>query len=216
MRGRTVLVVDDHELVRTTLVLALRAQGFDAHHVSATRKKEILLEAGERVPGLVLLDLDLGREVAGGEQLVRPLRAAGWSVLIVTAGRDAPALARSVADGALGWVHKAESFEHLLRVVIAAAEGREVLSAAARAELVQLHQRHAGRQQDVMARLDRLSVREREVLDRLAEGRQAVAIAIEFGVSLATVRAQIRSVLTKLQVGSQLAAVALVNEASRS
>lgn len=216
MRGRTVLVVDDHELVRTTLVLALRAQGFDAHHVSATRKEDILLEAGERVPGLVLLDLDLGREVAGGEQLVRPLRAAGWSVLIVTAGRDAPALARSVADGAHGWVHKTESFEHLLQVVVAAAEGREVLSAAARVELVRLHQCQARRQQDVTTRLDRLSVREREVLDRLAEGRQAVAIAIEFGVSLATVRAQIRSVLTKLQVGSQLAAVALVNEAGRS
>ncbi|MFC3895304.1 response regulator [Lentzea rhizosphaerae] len=215
MRGRTVLVVDDHELVRTILVLALRTRGFDAHHVSATRKEDVLREAGEHAPGLVLLDLDLGREVAGGEQLVRPLRAAGWSVLIVTAGRDGPAVARAVADGAHGWVHKTESFEHLLHVVVAAAEGREVLSPAARAELVRLHQRDAARKKDLTTRLDRLSVREREVLDRLAEGRQAVTIADEFGVSLATVRAHIRSVLMKLQVGSQLAAVALVNEADR-
>jgi DNA-binding NarL/FixJ family response regulator len=215
MRDRTVLVVDDHELVRTILVLALRAQGFDAHHVSATRKEDVLREAGEHAPGLVLLDLDLGREVAGGEQLVRPLRAAGWSVLIVTAGRDGPAVARAVADGAHGWVHKTESFEHLLQVVVAAAEGREVLSSAARAELVRLHRHDAARRKDLATRLDRLSLREREVLDRLAEGRQAVTIADEFGVSLATVRAHIRSVLTKLQVGSQLAAVALVNEAER-
>jgi DNA-binding NarL/FixJ family response regulator len=172
MRGRTVLVVDDHELVRTILVLALRAQGFDAHHVSATRKEDVLREAGDHV-------------------------------------------ARAVADGAHGWVHKTESFEHLLHVVVAAAEGREVLSSAARAELIRLHQRDAARKKDLATRLDRLSVREREVLDRLAEGRQAVTIADEFGVSLATVRAHIRSVLTKLQVGSQLAAVALVNEADR-
>ena len=90
----------------------------------------------------------------------------------------------------------------------------DVPSGAAR--LVRLHRCAARRLKDVTTRLDRLSVRERQVLDRLAEGRQAVAIAIEFGVSLATVRAQIRSVLTKLQVGSQLAAVALVNEAGRS
>ncbi len=53
------------------------------------------------------------------------------------------------------------------------------------------------------------------MLDRLAAGVQAAAVAEELGISLATVRAQIRSVLTKLDVGTQLAAVALVNEARR-
>lgn len=56
---------------------------------------------------------------------------------------------------------------------------------------------------------------QREVLDRLVEGRRAAAIAAEFVVSLTTVRSQIRSILLKLQVRSQLEAVALVRERRR-
>jgi len=54
-----------------------------------------------------------------------------------------------------------------------------------------------------------LTPREREVLSALAKGQRAEAIASESGVSSATVRSQIRSVLAKLGVNSQLEAVAL-------
>jgi DNA-binding NarL/FixJ family response regulator len=60
-----------------------------------------------------------------------------------------------------------------------------------------------------------LTEREREVLDRLAHGHRAQSIARDFHVSLTTVRSQIRSVLNKLQVTSQLEAVALLNEHQR-
>ena len=57
-----------------------------------------------------------------------------------------------------------------------------------------------------------LTAREREVLDGLVAGKRAAAIAEESVVSLATVRAQIRAILAKLGVSSQLEAVALVRE----
>lgn len=57
--------------------------------------------------------------------------------------------------------------------------------------------------------LDALTPREQEVLAGLAEGRSAEAIAAELVVSLATVRSHIRAVLQKLEVNSQVAAVAL-------
>ncbi|MGW4215004.1 response regulator [Lentzea sp. NPDC004789] len=213
MTARTVLVVDDHALIRTTLVMALRSQGFDAFHVPVARTAAILAEVRGCQPGLALLDLDLGEGVESGAELVRPLRSMGWSVLIVTGSRDRYALARAVAQGALGWVSKTDSFEHLLAVTVDAAAGREVLSPAARSELVMLYRQLHARHEELERRLGRLSTRERQVLDRLAAGVQAAAVAKEFGISLATVRAQIRSVLTKLDVGTQLAAVALVNEA---
>jgi DNA-binding NarL/FixJ family response regulator len=213
MVARTVLVVDDHTLIRTTLVMALRSQGFDAFHVPVARTAVILAEVSGHEPGLALLDLNLGEGVEGGAELVMPLRSMGWSVLIVTGSRDRFALARAVAQGAVGWVSKSDSFEHLLSVTVDAAAGREVLSPAARSELVTLYRELRARHDEVEKRLGRLSTRERQVLDRLAAGVQAAAVAEEFGISLATVRAQIRSVLTKLEVGTQLAAVALVNEA---
>jgi len=61
------------------------------------------------------------------------------------------------------------------------------------------------------ARFDRLTGRERQVLTGLLDGRLAAEIADDLHVSLATVRTQIHQVLTKLEVGSQLAAVALAH-----
>lgn len=60
----------------------------------------------------------------------------------------------------------------------------------------------------------RLTPRERAVLDRLAGGTRAAGIAAEFVVSVSTVRTQIRSILAKLEVSSQLEAVALVRRLS--
>jgi DNA-binding NarL/FixJ family response regulator len=60
------------------------------------------------------------------------------------------------------------------------------------------------------ARLRRLTAREQEILHLLAHGERAAVIAEEASVSLSTVRSQIRSILTKLEVNSQLEAVALL------
>jgi DNA-binding NarL/FixJ family response regulator len=68
----------------------------------------------------------------------------------------------------------------------------------------------------VEQRLNRLTDRERAVLERLARGQRAQSISDEFRVSLATTRTQIRSVLHKLEVNGQLEAVALINEYRRA
>jgi DNA-binding NarL/FixJ family response regulator len=198
----SVLVVDDHVLIRTALVMALESQGFDAHQVPTSSASVILAEARLHAPGLVLLDLDLA-EGPNGADLVAPLRTLGWSVLVVTGSRD---------RGAVGWVSKTASFEELLAVALAAAAGEQVLAPVMRDELVRLHQRLRGRRREVASRLARLSTREREVLDQLAAGQGASAIASDATVSMYTVRAQIRAILAKLEVRTQLAAVAMVNE----
>ena len=64
-------------------------------------------------------------------------------------------------------------------------------------------------------RLASLTERERTVLDRLAKGQRAQSIADEFVVSVTTVRTQIRAILGKLGVCSQLEAVVLLNDYQR-
>lgn len=61
-------------------------------------------------------------------------------------------------------------------------------------------------------RLDRLTRREREILEPLARGERAAAIAQEAVVSLTTVRSHIRSILTKLEVNSHLEAAAMLRD----
>jgi DNA-binding NarL/FixJ family response regulator len=68
------------------------------------------------------------------------------------------------------------------------------------------YRHYVAKERELARRLARLSPREREVL---AEGMRDATIAEYFVASMPTVRTQIRSILAKLQVGSQLEAVAL-------
>ncbi|MFF4649886.1 LuxR C-terminal-related transcriptional regulator [Streptomyces sp. NPDC001380] len=217
----TVLVIDDHRLVGTTLVLALRGHGLDACTAVGRTLAALLDEAAGLPPGLALLDLDLGRGDDGteldGVELVAPLCAAGWTVLVVTGTTDRARIAAAVCRGAVGWVAKSAPFEDLVRTALDAAAGFPVLAPAERAELVDLHRRTvadrpAAGGADRSRLLERLTPREAAVLRALAEGRRARAIAEESWVALSTVRSQIRSILVKLEVNSQLEAAALGRE----
>lgn len=211
-----VLVIDDHELLSATLVFALCAKGFDAHRCPVVEPGSVPPQLGDYQPGLVLLDLDLGLGSNGerldGADLVGPLCAHGWSVLVVTGSTDLDRLAAAAAAGAAGWVFKSAPFDQLVHIASEVAKGRTLLSPAERAALTARYRERRAERQASQVRLERLSSREWEVLDRLTVGRQAAAIAEEFVTSLATVRAQIRSILAKLEVGSQLAAVALAHQ----
>src|SRR5687768_1043656 len=77
----SVLVVDDHELVATSLVLGLRSEGLDAHACTPKPPEPVATQVATRAsaltPGVVLLDLDLGPDTDGrpadGVELVSPL-----------------------------------------------------------------------------------------------------------------------------------------------
>ncbi|MGH3435986.1 MAG: LuxR C-terminal-related transcriptional regulator, partial [Sciscionella sp.] len=211
----TVLVVDDHELFSTSLVYLLGARGIGAQRCSSTDPDLVLAEAGGHEPGVVLLDLDLGNGPDGVEidgcELVPPLRTDGWSVLVLTGSVDRTRIATAVALGAVGWVSKTASFPTLVQRAVDVLEGRSVMESNEHADLLALYREYHAAQQVARTKLDRLSAREREVLRLLADGQQAAAIASHFVTSLSTVRAQIRSILSKLEVTSQLAAVALTH-----
>ncbi|WP_219416017.1 response regulator [Pseudonocardia nigra] len=197
-----VLIVDDHVLVSNALAMALRSRGLTAAAVAPDQLRERLAEPAP--PGsLVLLDLDLGTETDGAD-LVPRLRRAGWRVLLVTGATDETRVAVAIAGGAVGRVRKTAPFDELVDTAVRAAEGRSLLTEAERRRL---HAVAAAAEQDVRQREDRwqrLTPRERQIVDRIAAGRRPAAIAEEFVVSVATVRTQIKSILGKLGVGSQL------------
>jgi two-component system nitrate/nitrite response regulator NarL len=209
--GPRLLLVDDHRLLAETLQVSLSQAGFSVSVAPCGSFDEVLAEAAALRPTLVVLDLDL--EGAGyGYDLIGPLRELGAQVLVLTGTTDRIELARCLEAGALGLASKAHGFGNVLDKIRRAAAGETVTPVTERAQLLadlSTHRRDAERRK---APFDALSARERDVLRQIVEGNQAAAIAEASYVSLATVRTQIRSILMKLNVTSQVAAVALARQ----
>lgn len=209
-----VLIVDDHELVGSSLALSLRAEGEDARFFPV-RSARGVTETAERISpaGLAVLDLDLGRDADGnridGVRLVAPMIELGWQVLVLSGSSDAGRIGAALAAGGFVWVPKNAPFPTLLAAIREARAGRSVMPPGRRQQLIDMHLARENDRRELTSKLDKLTQREREVLALLAAGKRAQTVAEHFVVSLATVRTQIRAVLTKLEVGSQLEAVAL-------
>jgi DNA-binding NarL/FixJ family response regulator len=211
-----VLIIEDHALLSTTLSIALRGHGVEARRCETGTPDAVRSITAGVVPGVALVDVDLGKGPAGealsGVDLVPVLAGDGWRVVMMTGSAPEGEIARAIIAGAVGWVHKTAPFEELLTAVLDAVAGRPVLSETERLRFVRVHHTEQARTRARRAGLDRLTAREREVLEGLAAGKRAATIAEEWVVSLATVRAQIRAILAKLGVSSQLEAVALLRE----
>jgi DNA-binding NarL/FixJ family response regulator len=209
----TVLIVDDHDLVGTSLAYSLCAEGLRARRAGAVDVVGVLAEAAEVPTGLALLDLDLGRDRNGrrfdGVDLVAPLTERGWRCIVLSSTADRARVGAALAAGALAAVPKQAPLPLLLGKVRAALAGLPVMSSDARERLIDSFRTRDAERREISEKLERLTRREREVLAELALGHRAQAVADQYVVSLATVRTQIRSVLSKLEVGSQLEAVAL-------
>ena len=209
----TVLIVDDHDLVGTSLAYSLSAEGLDARRAASVDVTGVLAEAATSPVGLALLDLDLGRDRSGrrfdGVDLVGPLTERGWRCIVLSSTVDRTRIGAALAAGALAAVPKQAPFPLLVGKMRAALAGLPVMSQESRQRLIDSHLVRDAERRQIAEKLERLTRREREVLAELARGHRAQAVADQYVVSLATVRTQIRSVLGKLEVGSQLEAVAL-------
>ena len=215
-----VLIVDDHDLVAMSLALCLRSEGMHAQRHAARSRDGILTAVATLVPGVVLLDLDLGRgpdgEPIDGTTLVAGLCRNGWRVIVLSATTDDARIGRALDAGALACVPKTAALPVLITAIRRATQGLQVMHPERRQYSVMKYQQQQEQSQAVERRLARLTDRERAVLEQLARGRRAQSIAEEFRVSLATTRTQIRAVLQKLEVNGQLEAVALLNDYRRA
>lgn len=201
-------IVEDHALLAETVGLALQAEGLDVVVADLSSPDAVLASVAAGPDLLVLLDLDLGAAIGDGTALVGPLCDAGAAVVVVSGVVDQLRVAAALEAGAIGYVGKGEPFEVLLDTALRAAAGEPVFDANRRHELLAELRRHRQQQRELTAPFERLTPREQEVLVELTSGKSVETIASEWFVSTATVRTQVRGVLTKLDVNSQLAAVA--------
>jgi two-component system, NarL family, nitrate/nitrite response regulator NarL len=209
-----VVVVDDHSLFAESMVIALRATGVAAQCVvprdemSAGR---LVREVRQARPDLVLIDLALGCGVEG-TSLVSSLTDFGVAVVLVTGSGDRSRHGEALSAGAVGVIHKSLPFASIVETVSRIRAGLPVMSRETRAELVSTHRDAMASQHEVRQRFQQITRREAEVLGLLMAGKQVSDIARTRVVSESTVRTQVKSILAKLQVSSQLSAVGLAHE----
>ncbi len=202
-----VLLVDDHQLLAQAIAISLGAESVDARLADLSDRDRLLAAVAADPPDLVLLDLHLGVHQSG-ITLVDPLTKAGSRVLVVTGSTDRQELAAAVEAGAVGIVSKSQPLGELVATILKATRGEDVMTSRHRAELVEEAQATREARALAHAPFQRLTSRESQVLRALANGRSVSAIARDWVVAEATVRSQVRGVLTKLGVSSQLEAVA--------
>jgi DNA-binding NarL/FixJ family response regulator len=211
--GCRVLVVDDHALVAAGLVVALADAGMTAVACEPTSADAVLAAASALPADVVLLDMMLDGCGVSSLDLIVPLRTSGAVVVAFTGTRDRVVLGAAVEAGVAGILHKSEPFEALVEGVRRAAAEESLLSDQRRYELADDVRRYRRERDTALAPFASLTKREAAVLVRMMAGESAEGIAAASFVSVATVRTQIRAVLTKLAVNSQLSAVAMAHRA---
>lgn len=193
-----VLLVDDHRI----LVDALRsmlAKEPDIEVVGvASDARSMMLMVPEVQPDVVVLDIAMPDQ-NGIDACARLLaRHAGIKVIALSSYSDKRFVLQMLKAGALAYVVKAAAATELVRAIHAAALGHSYLSPEAASAVID--DMKTGGQ----ARLpgESLGLREREVLQLLAEGKRSAAIAKKLRISVGTVDAHRRNIMRKLGLHS--------------
>jgi two-component system, NarL family, response regulator DevR len=194
----SVLIVDDHAMVRDGLVAVLDAEDDLAVVGSAGDVAAAGTLLVELRPDVLVTDYQLPDGT--GLDLAAQSSAAGLATMVlVISGIDDPSLIEeAVRAGCAGFLSKGRDTADLAAAVRSVADGTAVFPAAALRRVV----RSPGR-----TLIEPLTDRELEVLQLLARPMSVAQIAEELYVSIHTARNHVRAVLAKLDAGSQLQAV---------
>ena len=203
-----VLVVDDHELVRTGLVSLLsNDHGFQVVAEAGDGKAAVDAALAHR-PDVVVMDLEMPRMggVGATREILRLLPDTG--IVVLTMYDDDDSVLAALRAGARGYLLKGSAKDELRSAVTAAARGQSVFAAAVAPKIVgrATEPRHG-------PAVPGLTPRELDVLAAMADGLGPASIGVRLGVSPKTVRNNISAILTKLGVDERSAAVRIARQA---
>jgi DNA-binding NarL/FixJ family response regulator len=212
-----VTIVDDHSLFAESLAIALRAREVEACTVVPDPASTTFAQLGRAIvrtqPHLVMLDLDLG--IPGdGMRLLSGLSGGGIAVVVVTGSADRVHQGEALANGARAVIEKSAPFADIIEAVDRVRNRLPVMSRGEREELLGVYRRATESTHEFRRRFAAMTRREAEVLGQLMTGKQVSEIARLRFVSESTVRTQVKSILAKLGVNSQLTAVGLAHQLS--
>lgn len=191
-------VVDDDEQFRTAISRLLRAAGYEVCGYPSAGA--FLLERTPETQGCVVLDMCMPGPSGLDLQRALSRQDAPLPVIFLTGYGDVPTSVSAMKAGAVDFLTKPVKRDQLLHAVGAAIQ-RDLKM-----------RNHRTQQKEWRQRLDSLTPREHEVLDRVVAGQPNKQIALELGTAERTVKAHRAQVMEKMKVVSLAELVHLVDK----
>jgi len=200
MKRITVLLAEDHTVVREGLRTLLEAEGDIEVVGEAETGRQAVRLARKLRPTVVVMDIAM--PLLNGLEATRQILKAVpvTKVLILSAHSDDAYVEQVIALGAAGYLIKQTSAHVLSKAVRAAEKGSTFFSPAIARRLRNQYQKSPGRVELLKKNGVRLSSREVEVLQLIAEGKPNKQVAAELGVSFKTVDKHRQHLMSKLDI----------------
>jgi DNA-binding NarL/FixJ family response regulator len=204
-----IMILDDHDTFRDPLAFMLQREP-DLTVVARPRslsQARGVLDDTEPAVDVAIVDLNLPD--GSGADLIKELRDSRprATALVLSATADQRHLATAIEAGAAGVMHKAAPMGELVEAVRRLATGDQLLSQEEVIEALRFLTRERESHREARLASDRLTPREREVLQALAEGSSDREIARRLHVGEGTVHSHVTNILSKLEVSSRLQAL---------
>jgi two-component system response regulator NreC len=206
------MLVDDHDIVRTGLKSFLDTQEGLQVVAEASSGEEAIEKAQETRPDVIVMDITMPE--MDGLEATRRLKALddSYSILALTVHEDKQYLFEMLSAGASGYITKQVAAEELVTAIRCVAMGNVYLQPALASWLLDDYRRlltqappearQYGNQEDGERGLDVLSQRELEVLEAVAEGHTNNQIGAQLGISPKTVARHRERIMHKLNLHS--------------
>ena len=200
-----VVLVDDHTAFREPLAFMIDREP----DLTVIGQAGSVAEARPHVAGADIVVVDLDLPDGSGIELIRALSGANPHALALVLSASGTALdrARAVEAGAAGLLHKSTRLAAIIDAIRRLAAGEQLLRPQEVIELLRLAGAHREQDREAQLALGRLTPREQEVLQALAEGLTDKEIAERLHMRPDTARNHMMRILAKLGVNSRLQAL---------
>lgn len=196
----TVMLAEDHVIVRQGLCALLNADGNFRILGEARNGLEAVAMAAALKPDVILMDIAMPR--LNGLEATRRILAENPAakIVILSAHSDEAYIERMSAAGVAGFLEKQTSAEILTKAIREVALGRSYFSPSAAKRIREVATASRGRDGLAKADASRLTAREAEVLQLVAEGSANKQVAAALGISIKTVEKHRQRLMDKLGI----------------
>lgn len=200
-----ILLVEDHASFRQALAFMFEREP----EFTVAAQAGSVAEARESVDGVDVAVVDLGLPDGDGIELVEDFSSRKPSVatLVLSASLEPARFAGAVEAGAAGVLHKSASITEIVDAVRRLMAGEALISANDMIQMLRTVSRKRQEEMESRQMIDKLTRREKEVLQALGEGLDSKEIAQKLHITVETERTHMVNILNKLGVHSRLQAL---------
>jgi len=197
-----IVIADDHEIVRRGLRSLLEAVPGWEVVAEASSGREALEKVQELRPGVAVLDI--GMPVMNGLEATRNIvKASPQTQVLILTMHETEQMVRDVLDaGARGYVLKSDAGRDLIAAVEALLQHRTFFSPRVSDMLLSAYLEGVDRPSSSAATRNRLTAREREIVQLLAEGKSNKEVAATLNISVKTAETHRTNIMNKLDLHS--------------